>query len=195
MEQWMFLTGPTEHSLHLHNKIGAEMIVNRTMTIVSLSFTALACFAPSQAQQIEIEVEPEVELETRTCIPTRRISRIRILDDRNVLIYMSARRIYHNVLRNTCHGLKRLGTFSYNSSDGQMCQGDGIAGLTGAWEDVRPIPKCWLGIHQRVSKVQADAMRNASKNKPKIPAAPLPMPEPREVGTEDGYTESADSES
>lgn len=171
------------------------MIVKRALTIVSLSFAALVCISPSQAQEIDIEVEPEPELETRTCIPTRRITRIRILDDRNVLIYMSARRIYHNVLRNTCHGLKRLGTFSYNSSDGQMCQGDGIAGLSGSFQDVRPIPKCWLGIHQRISKEHADAMRDASKRKPKIPAAPLPMPEPGEVGTEEDAAESEESES
>jgi len=166
------------------------MIVKRAMTIVSLSFASLVCLAPVQAQEIGIEAEPEVELETRTCIQTRRITRIRVLDDRNVLIYMGARRIYHNVLRNTCHGLKRLGTFSYNSSDGQMCQGDGIAGMSGAWSDVRPIPKCWLGIHQRISKEQADAMRDASKRKPKIPAAPLPMPEPGEVGSESEVPES-----
>ncbi|MGI9261692.1 MAG: hypothetical protein ACR2QR_06640, partial [Woeseiaceae bacterium] len=62
------------------------MIVKRAMTIVSLSLAALVCLAPTQAQEIEIEAEPEVEPETRTCIATRRISRIRILDDRNVLI-------------------------------------------------------------------------------------------------------------
>lgn len=169
------------------------MNVKRAIAVVCLSFTALVCVAPSQAQESNIEVEPEPELETRTCIATRRITRIRILDDRNVLIYMNARRIYHNVLRNTCHGLKRNGRFSYNSSDGQLCQGDGIAGLAGAWDDVRPIPKCWLGIHQRVSKEHADAMRNASKRKPKVPAAPLPMPEPGEVGSEEETTDSEEA--
>ncbi|MGI9205810.1 MAG: hypothetical protein ACR2Q3_17480 [Woeseiaceae bacterium] len=164
------------------------MIVNREVTIVSLLFATLVCVTPSQAQEIEIEAEPEIE--TRTCIPTRSIRRIRVIDDRNVLIYMSARKIYHNVLKNTCGGLKRIGTFSYSSRDGQLCQGDGIAGLAGAWEDVPPIPKCWLGIHHRISKEQADAMRDASKRQPKIPAAPLPMPEPGEVGSENEDPES-----
>ena len=56
-----------------------------------------------------------------------------------------------------------------------MCEGDGVASMSGAWDAVRPIPKCWLGVHQKISKEQADAMRGASKRRPKIQLSPLPM--------------------
>lgn len=164
--------------------VDVETIVNRCLTQLTLLLVALFWFAPSQAQETETETESGAESDTRRCIPTRSIRRIRIIDDRNVLIYLSARKIFHNVLRNTCSGLKRLGTFSYNSSDGQMCEGDGIAGVTGAWNDVRPVPQCWLGIHHRVSKEQADSMRDASKRGPKIRPKPLPVPEPSDVGSD-----------
>lgn len=155
-------------------------------SILLFPLSSLIAFTPSQAQESEAEVEPE----TRTCISTRSIRRTRIIDDRNVLIYLSARRIYHNVLRNNCRGLKRLGTFSYNSSDGQMCEGDGIAGIHGAWDDVRPIPQCWLGVHRRISREEANALREASKRRPKIAPKPIPLPEPEEVGSESEDPES-----
>lgn len=153
----------------------------RLLSAISLSAATLLWAAPAVHAQ---EMEEEVTAESRSCIPTRSIRRIRILDDRNVLIYLSARRIYHNVLRNECRGLKRYGTFSYNSSDGQMCEGDGIAGYHGAWDDVRPIPQCWLGEHHRISKAQADALRDASKQGPKIPPKSIKLPDPEEVGSE-----------
>ena len=132
----------------------------------------------------ETDLEMEFEYETRNCISTRSIRRIRIIDDKSVLIYMSAKRIYHNVLRNVCSGLKRKGTFSYNSSDGQMCAGDGIASMQGAWDDIRPIPRCWLGVHRRVSKEEADALRDPRANLPTITTRPIPLPEVEEVGVE-----------
>ena len=161
----------------------------RRLTAASVLIAALTSISfPLNAQEIEEEVKPE----TRSCIPTRNIRRIRIIDDRNVLIYMSARRIYQNTLRNTCRGLKRYGTFSYNSSDGQMCEGDGIAGYHGAWEDVRPVPQCWLGTHQRISREQAKALRDSAKRGPKIPPKPLKLPSPEEVGS--GTEEAEDTE-
>ncbi len=157
------------------------MIINIRLTQLSLLLAALTWLAPSHAQEMETAVEPD----TRNCISTRSIRRIRIVDDRNVLIYLSGRKIFHNVLRNTCRGLKRQGTFSYNSSDGQMCEGDGISGITDAWDDVRPMAQCWLGVHNRISREQADAMRDAAKRGPKIEPRPLPVPKPSEIGTEE----------
>ena len=134
---------------------------------------------PARAQDDEV-AEPE---EAPSCISCRRIHRIRILDDRNVLIYVNARTIFHNELQRTCRGLKREGTFSYNSSDGLLCSGDGIASLNGlAWDDVRPVPSCWLGDHRRVTKEEADAMRKAARRPRTIAPKPVATPEPTEVG-------------
>lgn len=156
-----------------------QFLIQAAILLVALSWVS-----PSQAQ----ESDEDVETETRNCLQTKKIRRIRIVDDRNVLIYLSARRIYHNVLKYNCAGLKHVGTFSYNSNDGQMCEGDGIAAISGAWADIRPVPTCWLGTHERVTKEQADAIRKGGDIERKIEPKPIPLPEPSEVGEKEiGY--------
>ena len=161
--------------------MGGTTDVKQISIHAALLLVAFTLSAPLQAQ----ESDGEGEAETRNCLQTKKIRRIRIVDDRNVLIYLSARRIYHNVLKYNCTGLKRVGTFSYNSNDGQMCEGDGIAAISGAWADIRPVPTCWLGTHERVSKEQADAIRKGEKFERKIESKPIPLPEPSEVGSEE----------
>ena len=105
-----------------------------------------------------------IEEVTKRCISTRRIRRIRIVDDKNILFYLTATHVYHNQLRNECHGLKRYGTFSYNSNDGLFCDGDGIGGMTmDAWDDVRPNVNCWLGLHRKITREEANEMRRAAR--------------------------------
>jgi hypothetical protein len=161
------------------NVAGVEMTAYWRLATISLLLIGLIWISPASAQ----DEEPGTEADTRKCISTRSIRRIRIIDDRNVLIYLSGTNVFHNVLRSSCTGLERVGTFSYNSSDGLLCEGDGISALQGqVWGDIRPVPHCWLGIHQRISKEQADAMREGKKEGGKIEVRPLPMPEPSEVG-------------
>ncbi len=154
--------------------------MSRISMKLGLLLAILIWHSPSTAQSDATEAEPE----TRKCIPTRFVRRTRIVDDRSVLIYLSSRRVYLNVLRDSCSGLKQVGTFSYNSSDGLMCEGDGISSISGAWGEVRPIPTCWLGIHTKISKERADAILAASKRGPSIKARPVPPPDPSEIGTE-----------
>jgi len=140
------------------------------------------------------EDETSVDERTRTCISTRRLRRTVIVDDRNVLFYLSSRTILHNVLRRTCPGLKKEGTFAYTTTTGRICKGDGISPMGGnVWGAVRPVPRCWLGIHRQITPEQADAMRNAAAQKPDVPPMPLPVPEPSEIGVEDEDQESPES--
>ena len=152
--------------------------------------TPLAFFFGVSAAQSQEQAEEEaaVDEETNRCISSRRIRRIRIVDDKNILIYLSASHIYHNELQNECHGLERRGTFSYNSNDGLFCEGDGIGAMSmNAWDDVRPDIRCWLGEHRRISKEEADEMRRTGTARPvPVPEAqPLPLPPPMEIGTEE----------
>ena len=163
-------------------------MLDRRMLSFSIIFTTILYFGSSLAQEPEPQVEEQesaYEEDIRRCLTTRSIRRIRIVDDRNVLIYQNSNRIFHNVLRYNCNGLKRIGTFSYNSSDGNLCEGDGIAGINGAWDDVRPMPSCWIGMHRLISREEAQALRDGGKRGPKIETRPLPMPEPEEVNTEE----------
>lgn len=166
--------------------MGAQAIMNRYSVQFALLCAAFVWHSPASSQDGADEVEPE----SPRCVSTRFIRRIRILDDRNVLIYVSGRRIYHNVLRYDCRGLKRVGAFSYNSNDGLLCEGDGIGSLGGALDTVRPMAACWLGAHTRITREQANEMRAAVRRGPTIKARPVAPPEPSEIGIEDeGETE------
>lgn len=162
-----------------------DVIARLTFILVLLPVVTLVPSADAQEDAVVVDDGAP------NCISSRRIRRIRIVDDQNVLIYISAQTIFHNKLRNACRGLERRRTFSYNSSDGLLCEGDGIAALAGeVWGAARPVPTCWLGPHRKISKEDADAMREAKKNPPKIEPMPLPMPEPSEISVEDEETES-----
>jgi len=168
-------------------------MLHRRLVISSIIFTTSVYFGSALAQETDPqdeEQESAYEEDVRRCLSTRSIRRIRIIDDRNVLIYQNTGRIFHNVLRYNCNGLKRIGTFSYNSSDGNLCEGDGIAAIHGAWDDVRPMPSCWIGMHRQISREEADALRDGGKRGPKIETRPLPMPDPEEVDTEEDDPES-----
>ena len=150
---------------------------------ILFGFFAWALPAPAQEESVE---DVTVEEDTLRCISSRRIRRIRIVDDKNILIYLTATHIYHNELQNVCHGLSRHRSFSYNSNDGLFCEGDGIGGMTlAAWDVVRPDVRCWLGAHRRISREDADAMRRGEGKPAQPEARPLPMPPPSEVGADE----------
>ena len=161
--------------------------MNLRLTTLTLPLLVLAWSPNGNAQ----DEDPGADEETRRCISTRSIRRTRIVDDQNVLIYLSASNIYHNQLESACRGLKQVGTFSYSSSDGLLCTGDGIAAINSTvLDDVRPVPQCWLGVHRKISKEEADAMRDAARRGIPIEAMPLPLPEPAEVSEKEDEAES-----
>ena len=165
-----------------------------SMATLRLFSLALPCgfllkTLPLHAQESAVD-DAGIEEVTKRCISTRRIRRIRIVEDKNILFYLTATHVYHNQLRNECHGLKRYGTFSYNSNDGLFCDGDGIGGMTmDAWDDVRPNVNCWLGLHRKITREEANEMRRAARNVPSPEAKPLPMPHPSVIGTEETVPE------
>ena len=153
---------------------------------ITASFWAVAAYAQDEAGEVAAK-DVVLDEESKSCISSRRIRRIRIIDDKNILIYLTANHIYHNELQNECHGLERRGTFSYNSNDGLFCEGDGIGAFSmNAWDDVRPDVRCWLGEHRRISKEEADEMRRVGARPVQVPEAkPLPMPPPLVIGTDE----------
>ena len=95
----------------------------------------LSPVSPVKAQ----DNEPGLEGATRHCIGTRRVRRTRIVDDSNVLFYLSGKIILHNELRQTCPGLEKAGTFAFTSTDGAICKGDGLAPMkSDPWGPIRP---------------------------------------------------------
>lgn len=139
---------------------------------------------PAKAQ----ESEPGLEGGTRYCISTKRIRHTRIVDDNRVLFYLSGKTILLNVLRKECPGLAAYGRFAFTTTTGRICEGDGMAPMdSDPWGHVRPIPRCWLGIHQEITRAEADALMELKKGIPEMDPRPssLPMPDPSEVGVEE----------
>jgi hypothetical protein len=152
--------------------------LNEWMQVVVLFVVVVSAslifVAPVSAQ----EADPSSDVETRNCIFTRQIRRTKIIDDRNVLFYVAGDTVFHNALRQTCHGLEKRGTFALITS-GRLCEGDGFSAVY-----TSPYPTCWLGVHVKITRDEADAMMAAKKEGGKIEVRPLPMPEPSEVGVE-----------
>ena len=155
---------------------------------ISLVVAALLIVVPASAQEDEASVEANGEASadngTRTCLSTRRIRHTRIVDDRNVLYFLSGRTVFLNVLRKSCQGLKQVGSFAYASNNGQVCKDDGIALIGGALGAMRPVPVCWLGIHRQITRDQADIMMDAAEQRFELKPMPIPLPEPSEIGAE-----------
>ena len=148
-----------------------------TIFILALVF---AWEAPVAAQ----EEEPVVDGDTRRCLSTRRIRRTRIIDDRNILFYMPGKVVYHNILRQPCNGLEREGRFSYKTSAGSLCSSDVIFVLyDGALGGLREGNACGLGVFHEITREDATALLEAEDAK--VEPAPLPMPEPEEIGADD----------
>ena len=155
------------------------MMYKHFATIILLLFT-LSWDAPAAAQ----EEEPVVDGDTRRCLNTRRIRRTRIVDDRNVLFYMPGSVVYHNILRQSCNGLKREGRFSYKTSAGNLCSSDIIYVLfDGAFGGLREGNACSLGVFHEITREDATALLEADDAV--VEPAPLPMPEPEDVGSEE----------
>lgn len=152
----------------------------KRLNTVLLAFLLLGWNLPGYAQ----ESEPGHDDGARSCINTRLIRRTHIVDDRNVLFYMSGGKVYHNILRAPCHGLEREERFSYHTTGGQLCRLDGIYVLyEGAW-GLREGASCSLGDFHEISKETAEAMRETPQ-RPQTEAAPLPMPEPEQIGVDE----------
>jgi hypothetical protein len=160
----------------------------KRLNITLLLFLLAGWTLPGNAQ----ESEPGHDDGSRSCINTRLIRRTYIVDDRNVLFYMSGGTVFHNILRMPCHGLEREDRFSYHTTGAQLCRLDGIYVLyNGAW-GLREGASCSLGDFHEISKETAEAMRETPQQ-PQTETAPLPMPAPEQIGVdENGPPEAAE---
>ena len=136
--------------------------------------------------------EPGHDDGSRTCVNTRRIRRTVIVDDRNLLFYMAGGTVYHNILRQSCNGLKREGRFSYHTTGNSLCRLDSIRVLyDGAW-GLREGISCSLGDFFEIDEETAEAMREGPEQPPE--AEPLPLPEPEEIGAPEKTPETPPEE-
>lgn len=135
-----------------------------------LAACLLALSTPAQAQG-------EEEIETQRCIATRQIKSPVVIDDQNILFFMRQDKVYRNRLPETCKGLLRYKTFSYQQIAGRICESD----LIHLYRTTDPtvLRRCKIGIFEEIDSQDIPALV-ASLHRP--PAAEdLPSAEVEDV--------------
>lgn len=159
----------------MHKQISKLVPVGLILGL-SLSVSAAAQDEQGSAEEEEI-VYDEFTVE---CISLRQVRRTEVVDDRNILFYMSGQRVYHNLLPRPCGGLAREDRFSYQTSMGRLCRLDHIRVLYDDPFGLREGNRCSLGVFHKMDREDAEAIKDGADVKPT--ANPLPMPQPEEVG-------------
>ena len=85
-------------------------------------------------------------------VRVRNIKRTEVVDDHTILFFMTGKKIYANIMKNRCAGLKRENRFGYEVRVGQLSDLDVITVLDAF--GVRN--HCGLGKFHEVSKTEDD---------------------------------------
>ncbi len=121
---------------------------------------ALSLFMSGGAHSSEILVDEPEEVEgTEDCVWVRMLRRTEILDDRNILFYMTGDKVYRNFLPRRCPGLSRHEAFSYETRISQLCRADRITVLDSLGFGGIPGPSCGLGKFYPVTENEIESMR------------------------------------
>jgi hypothetical protein len=98
------------------------------------------------------EDDPAEAMKPRHCVSLLRIDRTDIVDDSNILFYMTNGTIYRNQLPHRCPGLRTADSFMYRTSLNQLCDLDIITVLNSLGFGFMRGPSCGLGSFQPVTK-------------------------------------------
>ena len=119
-----------------------------------------------QEQAQAQEQQPTASEDSRNCLNTRRIRRVRALDEKNVLFYISNRTIFLNILQQGCAEIRQFGQISYRTSTGSLCEGDSLAvPRSDAWGTLRLLPNCKLGTFRKLSAEEVQVVRDVERGR------------------------------
>lgn len=127
----------------------------------------------------QVDDEEKIETEAERCIQINRIRSTYVIDDQRILFYMRGRDVYLNLLPRRCRGLGFERSFSYRTSQSQLCDLDSITVLRRSGGLDRGM-SCGLGKFHPMTEEDADALRNAEPPRPE--AEELPTAKPEEIG-------------
>jgi hypothetical protein len=115
------------------------------------------------ATPVTAQEEPAADEDTRNCISTRRLRRVRAIDEGNVLFFYSNRTIFQNTLMQGCSEILHY-RISYNSMSGNLCEGDGLTILRSqSWDRLRMPANCKLGTFRKLNPTEVEVVRNAER--------------------------------
>lgn len=98
--------------------------------------------------------------ERRSCLRTRGIDRVEILNDTLVLFHVRRNKAWLNQLSSRCRGLERDMIVNLRIYGGSICRMDTFRGLTRT-RDFMPAAHCRLGDFEVIESRQIEALRTA----------------------------------
>lgn len=147
---------------------------------MSIFATGMALLLPMSTLAGQANSEEEViDDHAEKCVSVTKIRRTHVVDDRTVLFYMRGKKAYLNILPRACNGLAREQSFSYRTFSRRLCNVDSIQVLQqGNFQGT----SCALGAFIPISREEANALKDTEAKE--APPAPIPLPEPEEIGEE-----------
>ena len=130
--------------------------------------------AKSDADANELDVETilnnplddEAYRQRRTCLRTRAIDRVEVLDDTMVLFHVRRNKAWLNQLSSRCLGLDRDMIINLRIFGGSLCRLDTFRGLTRMGGHM-PTAHCRLGDFEAIEGPQIEALRTALEERRK----------------------------
>lgn len=114
-------------------------------------------------------LDDEAYRQRRSCVRTRAIDRVEILDDTLVLFHVRRNKAWLNQLSSRCLGLERDMIVNLRVFGGSICRLDTFRGLTRMGSPM-PTAHCRLGDFEAIEGPQIDALRTALEERRKAAA-------------------------
>ena len=130
--------------------------------------------AQGDAADLDVEtilsnpLDDEAYRQRRSCVRTRAIDRVEILDDTLVLFHIRRKKAWLNQLSSRCLGLERDMIVNLRVFGGSICRLDTFRGLTRMGG--LPTAHCRLGDFEAIEGPQIDALRTALDERRKAAA-------------------------
>jgi hypothetical protein len=140
-----------------------------------------ACLMAANSSAVD-EVDDDAGDSSIRCINTRSLKTTEVVNDSNLLFYMTGKKVYLNVMPRECKGLSRERRFSYSTNGRSLCSSDAIRILTDSGGSLHQGKLCRLGRFYLTSKEEIAAARERGSEPPR--AKPPAGAEVEEIGTE-----------
>jgi hypothetical protein len=95
---------------------------------------------------------------TERCIPIHSIRQTKVVDDQTIIFYTTGNRNFMNRLSHNCGGLEMADSFSYKTSQSQLCNVDIITVLNRMGSSFAPGPSCGLGEFEPIDAGQLEEL-------------------------------------
>ena len=130
-----------------------------------LTFLLSGVVSAQEAQEQGYE-ELTFDREGERCLSTRSIRDTDILSDRMILFEMPGNKHYLNNLSYECRGLRRAGSFSYQTRAGRLCNVDTIRVIEQFGGSIREGIGCGLGLFYPITEDEAEFLRAEADGQP-----------------------------